>query len=110
MDIVDNSVERRISKKSNLIHIPCENIELNSLFLVHVEIESGRTTFTCTQSPINTYLDILQDKNICSLLSKKMDDISDHKGYDIEEEPDSIIDILHNKVRELRNNSIDILL
>ena len=39
-----------------------------------------------------------------------MDDISDHKGYDIEEEPDSIIDILHNKVRELRNNSIDILL
>ena len=68
LDIVDNSVERRISKKSNLIHIPCENIELNSLFLVHVEIESGRTTFTCTQSPINTYLDILQDKNICSLL------------------------------------------
>lgn len=94
----------------NFFHIPCENIKLNTLFIISVEIEPGKQKFSCVEAPLNTYLKVIEDEKMMKSLKLKESATNDYLGLDIENELTPIEGALHQRIKEIRDEKLNIIL
>ena len=109
--ILDNfPIQNRTSKRNDVFHIPCENIKLNTLFIISVEIEPGKQKFSCVEAPLNTYLKVIEDEKMMKSLKLKEGATNDYLGLDIENELTPIEGALHQRIKEIRDEKLNIIL
>jgi hypothetical protein len=108
--ISDNFVENRKSDRSNPFHMPCELIKKDTLFIYRSETKPGSMKTSCIEAPFETYQKIISDDKIMSFLKRKEGDVNDMKGYDIEEELTPIEEALQNRMIEIRDEKLNIIL
>ena len=102
-------VQSRTSDRSNFMCMPCENIDLNSLFIYKVEMGPGKMLTKCFDAPIETYLNILGNTPLLDRLQREVDIISDCNGIDLEDEI-SVSDVLKKRISDIRDSKLNLVL
>ena len=103
-------IQNRTSNRKDFQHIPCENIKLNTLFIYRAEMEPGKMKMSCSEAPFDTYLKIVNDESMIKVLKEKEERTNDYLGLDIENELTPIEEALHKRIKEIRNEKLDIIL
>ncbi len=95
-------IQYRMSNRNDFMHIPCENIPINTLFLYQIIVEPSIMQTKCIEAPIERYLKIVSDRKMIDALKRK----------EIEEDGllNTIEDNLHNKIKQMRNDMIESIL
>ena len=108
--VIIPTIQNRTSKRNDVFHIPCENIKLNTLFIISVEIEPGKQKFSCVEAPLNTYLKVIEDEKMMKSLKLKEGATNDYLGLDIENELTPIEGALHQRIKEIRDEKLNTIL